>query len=165
MAPILTYGSEIWAPYMDHDWKNWDSTPIERTHTQFLKRLLGVNRSTTNVMVRAEMGRHSLQERILKRHLNYIFYASMKNPASLVHQALTYEEAKKDERRTIFSLYQRHENLANFITTENPQNQQTQENQITQNQLLQNTFRTLSGILQNSCLGSHAGVIDWRLNV
>ena len=50
VSPILTYGSEIWAPYMDHDWSKWDATPIERVHTQFLKRVLGVNRSTTNVM-------------------------------------------------------------------------------------------------------------------
>ena len=67
VSPILTYGSEIWAPYMDHDWSKWDATPIERVHTQFLKRVLGVNGSTTNVMARGELGRHSLQERILKK--------------------------------------------------------------------------------------------------
>ena len=70
IAPILTYGSEIWAAYTNHDWKNWDTTEIERVHTQFLKRVLGVNRSTTNFMVRGELGRHSLQERILKRNVN-----------------------------------------------------------------------------------------------
>ena len=91
VAPILTYGSEIWAPYMDHDWTKWDSTPIERVHTQFLKRVLGVNRSTTNVMSRGELGRHSLQERILKRNLNYINYVLSKSPSSLVHQSLKCE--------------------------------------------------------------------------
>ena len=67
IAPILTYGSEIWAPYFNHDWLEWDTTPIERVHTQFIKRVLGVNRSTTNTMARGEVGRHSLQERILKK--------------------------------------------------------------------------------------------------
>ena len=85
VEPILTYGSEIWAPYMNHEWKKWDSTPIERVHTQFLKRVLGVNRSTTNVMIRAELGRHSIQERILKRNLQYIDYVANKEPSSLVH--------------------------------------------------------------------------------
>ena len=109
IAPILTYGSEIWAAYTNHDWKNWDTTEIERVHTQFLKRVLGVNRSTTNVMVRGELGRHSLQERILKRNVNFINYAFNKDASTLVHQALKYEESKCTTRNTVFSLFQRHE--------------------------------------------------------
>ena len=62
IAPILLYGSEVWAPFMNFDWKQWDTTQIEKIHTQFLKRLLGVNRSPTNVLIRSEFGRHSSQE-------------------------------------------------------------------------------------------------------
>ena len=109
MAPILTYGSEIWAPYFDHDCKSWDQTPIEKCHSQFLKRVLGVNRSTTNVMVRSELGRHSLQERITKRNLKYIQYVAGKDAHSLVWHALNYELTQIDHRKTIFSLFQRHE--------------------------------------------------------
>ena len=54
IQPILLYGSELWGAYTNMDWKKWDKSKIERTHTQFLKRLLGVNRSTTNLMARAE---------------------------------------------------------------------------------------------------------------
>ena len=109
VAPILTYGSEIWAAYSDHDCKSWDQTPIERCHTQFLKRLLGLNRSATNVMVRSELGRHSLQERITKRNLKYIQYIASKDAHSLVWHALNYELTQSDKRKTIFSLFQRHE--------------------------------------------------------
>ena len=111
VSPILQYGSEIWAPYLDHDWEKWDTTQIERTHTKFLKRVLGVNRSTTNVMVRSELGRYPLQERILKRNLMYIRYMDEKPHTSLVWNALKYEESKANnncQRKTIFSLAKRY---------------------------------------------------------
>ena len=120
VSPILLYGSEIWAPYTDHDWQKWDKTPVERTHTQFLKRILGVNRSTTNNLARSELGRYPLQERILKRNLSYIRYIDAKPPSSLVWNALRYEEAQYNndcQRPTIFSLARRHENLL-FATNE-----------------------------------------------
>ena len=109
IAPILTYGSEVWAPFIDHDWIKWDSSPIEKVHTQFLKRILGVNRSSTNVMARSELGRHSLQERILKNNITYIRDVSCKNPSTLVYQALKYEESLSYKRNSIFSLFLRHE--------------------------------------------------------
>ena len=79
IVPILLYGSEVWAPFMNHG-NNWDTSPIEQIHTQFLKRILGVNRSTTNVMVRSEMGRHSLLKHV-----------ETKSSLSLVKQAADYE--------------------------------------------------------------------------
>ena len=82
-VPILLYGSEVWAPFMNFDWKHWDTTQIEK-NTQFLKRILGVNRSTTNVLVRSEVGRRSLQEKILTRNINYIKYIDSKDPHALV---------------------------------------------------------------------------------
>ena len=69
IVPILLYGSEAWAPFANQEWKNWEHTPIEQVHTQFLKRILGVNRSTTNALVRAELGRHSLLEQIITRNI------------------------------------------------------------------------------------------------
>ena len=84
IVPILLYGSEIWAPFLNYDWKKWEATSIEKVHTQFLKRILGVNRSTTNAMVRAEVGRHSLIEQITNRNINYINYLQHKNPQTLV---------------------------------------------------------------------------------
>ena len=110
IAPTLLYGSEVWAPYITHDYTKWESTPIERIHTQYLKRLLGVNRSTTNILVRGETGRNPLLASTLSRNINYIKYLNNKCNSTLVKQALDYETSKKDNRQTILSLVQKHEN-------------------------------------------------------
>ena len=44
ITPILLCGSEVWAPFMNHDWIKWDTTQTEKIHIQFLKGLLEVNR-------------------------------------------------------------------------------------------------------------------------
>ena len=69
ICPILLYGCELWEPYLNQEIDNWDANPIEKVHTQFLKRILGVNRSTTNILVRGDLGRHSLQSKcIIKKY-------------------------------------------------------------------------------------------------
>ena len=105
IVPILPYGSEVWAPFMNLVWKQWNTTQIDKIHTQFLKRLLGVNRSTTNVLIRSEVGRHSLQEQILARNINYIKYIENKDPPSLVKQAANYEIHYIDERNSYIYIY------------------------------------------------------------
>ena len=107
IQPILLYGSEVWGAYTNMDWKKWDESKIERTHTQFLKRLLGVNRSTTNLMTRAELGRHSLQELVTRRYVRYISYLGGKDTEFLCKQAYDYElkQAHKDNPRpNIFNM-------------------------------------------------------------
>ena len=49
IRPILLYGSEVWLPYISQPSSKWDEKVIEKVHLSFLKRVLGVNRSTTNV--------------------------------------------------------------------------------------------------------------------
>lgn len=67
LKPILLYCSEVWEPFLNQDREKWDKeNVIEKAYLQFLKQLLGVNRSTTNAMVRGELDRHSLQEEILR---------------------------------------------------------------------------------------------------
>ena len=109
ISPILLYGSEVWAPFMNHDWIKWDTTQTEKIHVQFLKRVLGVNRSTTNLLTRGELGRHSLQEPILIRNINYIKYVEAKYPQSLVKQAANYEMLQTEERNSFYSLMEKHE--------------------------------------------------------
>ena len=36
ISPILLYGSEVWGPYLNINWTNWESTPIEKLHTQYI---------------------------------------------------------------------------------------------------------------------------------
>ena len=71
ISPILLYGSEVWGggAILENDYKKWELSSIEKVHTQFLKRMLGVNYST-----RRECGRNPLRENILNRSINYIKY-------------------------------------------------------------------------------------------
>ena len=117
ITPILLYGSEVWSPYLNNDESNWDSTEIEKVHTQFLKRILGVNRSTTNALVRSELGRHSLQDPILSRNINYIKYIEQKGEQTLVKQAANYEYLYAEKRHTLYRLFNNLE--ANLLTTHN----------------------------------------------
>ena len=58
---------------------------------QFLKRILGVNRSTTNILVRGELGRHTLQEEVLRRTIGHAKSIQEKDDSYLVKQAYNFE--------------------------------------------------------------------------
>ena len=88
VLPILLYGSEIWEPYLNQDRIRWKSNDIEKVHTQDIKRILGLNRSTTNILVRAEVGRFSLQTKALQRNIKYIKYLRSKSNDELAKHAL-----------------------------------------------------------------------------
>ena len=88
IAPILLYGSEVWAPFMNFDWKHWDTTQIEKTHTIPKKNTRG-QQLHNQCLVRSEVGRHSVQETILTRNINYIKYIDRKDPQALVKQPTT----------------------------------------------------------------------------
>ena len=60
IAPILLYGAKVWAAYSNFNFSNWDKTGIERTHTQFLKRILGCDIHSPNLMVHGELGKPPL---------------------------------------------------------------------------------------------------------
>ena len=74
ISPILLYASEVWQPYLNLNDEKWEKTKIEQLHTQFVKCLLGLNRSTTYILARGEVNRHTLQAHILNRNINYIKY-------------------------------------------------------------------------------------------
>ena len=65
ITPILLYGSEVWGPYMNYDYLSWELSKIERVQTQFLKRMLGCNIQTSNIMTRGE---------VIKRVVCYTFF-------------------------------------------------------------------------------------------
>ena len=37
IKPILLYGIEVWAPYGDYSYENWEKCEVEKCHTQYLK--------------------------------------------------------------------------------------------------------------------------------
>ena len=59
---------------------------------------------------RGETGRNPLLASTLTRNIKYIKYLNNKCNSTLVKQALDYETSKKDNRQTILSLVQKHEN-------------------------------------------------------
>ena len=59
--PILLYVLDIWMPFYSVDFNKWDHTEIESVHLQFCKHILGVNRSTSNILVRGELGRYPFE--------------------------------------------------------------------------------------------------------
>ena len=71
ITPILLYGPEVWGPFMDYDYLTWNSSKIERVHTQFIKRLLGCSIQTSNIMARGEVGARPLLLNIIKRVIGY----------------------------------------------------------------------------------------------
>ena len=90
IAPILLYGSEVWGPYVDNDYTSWDKNSIERTHTQFLKRILGCNYHTSNVMTRGEVGVRPLIVQVIKRVILYTNNIKKRN-LSTVNSAFQFE--------------------------------------------------------------------------
>ena len=58
VLPIITYGSEIWDLNATLDPDKWDKTSTEQAHLNFIKHILGVNRSTNNLICRVELGRY-----------------------------------------------------------------------------------------------------------
>jgi len=94
IVPILLYGAEIWGPCGKYNFDNWDKTDVEKIHTSLLKQILGLNRSTQNIMVRAEFGRLPLIMDIHARTWQYIKYLKNKPPD-------TYDKAAYEQDTTL----------------------------------------------------------------
>ena len=90
IVPILLYGSEIWGPYMDYNFDTWDSTKIERIHTQSLKQVLGCNIQTSNNMIKAETGCRPLITHLIKILILYAKNVQQRT-SNLCYDALIYE--------------------------------------------------------------------------
>ena len=71
VLPILTYGSEAWALNLTLDHDKWDKTTTERTHLNFLKHILGVNRLTNDIICIAELGRYPVSTDINTMTVNF----------------------------------------------------------------------------------------------
>ena len=93
--------SEISRISIFQSWQLWESNDIKKVHTQYIKRILGLNRSTTKMLVRAEVGRFSLQTKALQRNIKNIKYLRNKSDDELAKHTLLYEQTKSTSRATI----------------------------------------------------------------
>ena len=86
VLPILTYGLEIWAlnTTLDHD--KWDKTSTEQAHLNLIKHILRVNRSTNNLICRAELGRYPLSIEINSKIINFYKHVKAMPVDSIVQQ-------------------------------------------------------------------------------
>jgi hypothetical protein len=114
VKPILLYASETWEPFLNNDYDKWDHNEIEKVHLQFLKQIIGVNRSTTNILVRGETNRHSLLQEVLKRHIKYVKYIKDKEGDRLVTQALNYEQNRADNQTFLSTILRYGEQLQEY---------------------------------------------------
>ena len=98
---ILLYGSELWEPYLNQDDEKWDKNSIEKVHLQFMNRLLGLNRSTSNTVVRDDIGIYSLKSKILSKNITYLTQIKQKRDNTLIKQAYLYELNHSQNRTSI----------------------------------------------------------------
>ena len=63
LLPILLYSSEVWSA-IGTDAKKWEKDPTEKTHTQFYKHFISLNKRATNIRSRNEAERLSLKSHI-----------------------------------------------------------------------------------------------------
>ena len=96
ISPILLYGSEIWGPYMNHDYQSWENSETERVFTQFLKRALGCAIQSPNLMTRSEVGVRPLLSNIICRSVAYI-QSLDRGDNSLANQALDWETDRYED--------------------------------------------------------------------
>ena len=95
VLPILTYGAEVWALNLTLDNDKWDQTTTEGVHLNFIKHILGVNRSANNNLCRAELGRYPISIDINYKIIN--FFRHMQNMAkdTVIHQTLITDNSQK----------------------------------------------------------------------
>jgi hypothetical protein len=95
MRPSLTYGSEIWGVelgLLDHEKAGSVAYSIEKVHLQFLKRILGVKKSTVSSHVRGEFGRHPVVMNIWMLIMKYFFRLQNMDESRLLRKA--FEQSK-----------------------------------------------------------------------
>ena len=100
IKPILLYGAEVWAPYSLYNYDNWDSSETEKCHTQFLKRIMGCDIHSPNLMIRGELGINPLLTDIICRSISFLKHLAINN-ASLSYQSLSYERLNNDENNLL----------------------------------------------------------------
>ena len=88
ISPILLYCSEAWIAFDYVDFDKWDKCEIERSHMDFCKRILGLNRSTSNILTRGEMGRYPLKIAADNRFISFLRHIESMPSDSLVNQSL-----------------------------------------------------------------------------
>ena len=118
LSPILLYCSEVWASFDYMDLNKWDACEIEKMHLNFCKRILGVNRSTSNILVRGELGRYPLKLAADNRFISFYRHIENMPQNSLVYQSLLMNKELPQNLSCITHL----NNIEHFTSTSSVSN-------------------------------------------
>ena len=105
MLPILTYGAEVWAAFERDTYESFNLGLIEQVHLNFLKHILGVNRSTTNLLCHAELGRRPIKLVIDLKILQFFKHCSKLSNDKVVNEALKADRDLYTKHDTLFFKY------------------------------------------------------------
>ena len=131
IKPIILYGSEIWGLLMippKHKntakdiAKHMENNKLAQLEINFYKKILGVKRTTSNLAVRGELGRHPITIYAIANTLKYIESIKLKPDTKLVKQTLTELTQPNNKTNSHFLRYT--ENLLTYLNT-TPPNQLT----------------------------------------
>lgn len=97
VVPILTYGSEVWSPYLfsklnsesDNYKSICDKFVGETLALKFYKSILGVNKRTHSDAVRGELGRFPILVSAIKHSTKYLEDLVCKPRSDLLHQIIS----------------------------------------------------------------------------
>ena len=93
-------------PFHQTDFNKWDSIKIEFVHLKLCKHILGVNRSTSNILVRGEVGRMPLKTAVDTKKIVQYYKHLINSENKLVHQALQLDrEMHESQCSDIFTGY------------------------------------------------------------
>jgi hypothetical protein len=93
VLPILHYGCEVWAPFMfknlnENNYQSLcDSAYIEKLNIKLCKYILGVNKKSTNIAVKAELGQFPLTIKALDLAFKFWHRLAFLEPEVLVKKA------------------------------------------------------------------------------
>ena len=95
--PILTYGCEVWAPFiykhsLDDLLRNFRDK-MEKFHTRICKNTLGVSRRTTGIACRSELGRYPIIINIICNTYSYYLRMQYAETNSLLGQACLIQKS------------------------------------------------------------------------
>ena len=116
VLPILTYGLEIWALNSTLDHEKWDRSSTERAHLDFLRHILGVNRSVNNLLCRAEVGKFPINIEINYKIINFYNLIRDLPEHNIAHQTYIMDNEAKGLSK-LYTCNQHITNLKNITTS------------------------------------------------
>ena len=111
ISPILTYGCEVWGTYQKQNFDVWDKNQIEKVHLQFCKYYLGINRKSSNIASRSELGRFPLKifiDTLILKYYNHLITMpddSIAKQSFLISKSL-FSQAKLSFHSNLQSIFQ-----------------------------------------------------------